>query len=71
MTGRTRIASSLVSRCQYGGRKVAVDTRGVIKRFFVAERPEFSRHRHSIWLRTTGRLGLYKATSGSSMRMHT
>ena len=46
----------------YGGRGVAIDTRGVVERFFVVDRPEFSRYRHRLRLRTTGRLGPYVST---------
>lgn len=46
----------------YGGHGVAVDTRGVVERFFVADSPGSSRYRHRLRLRTAGRLGPYVST---------
>jgi len=39
-----------------------LDTRGIVERFFVADRPQFSRSRHRIRLRTERRLGPYIAS---------
>ena len=36
-----------------------LDTRGIVERFFVADRQQFSRYRHRIRLRTERRLGPY------------
>ena len=46
----------------YRGCGVAIDTRGVVERFFVVDRPEFTRYRHRLRLRTSGRLGPYVST---------
>ena len=46
----------------YSGRRVGIDTRGLIERFFVADGPEFNRYRQRLRLRTGGRLGPYVST---------
>ncbi|MCL5098903.1 MAG: DUF2490 domain-containing protein [Candidatus Omnitrophica bacterium] len=46
----------------YGGHGVAIDTRGLVERFFVPDSPAFNRYRQRFRLRTDGRLGPYLST---------
>ena len=43
----------------YENKAIKLDTRGVLERFVVDDNPQFTRYRHRVRLRTTGRAGPY------------
>ena len=46
----------------YRSQGLRLDTRGIVERFFVVDRPQFSRYRHRIRLRSERRVGPYVAS---------